>query len=201
MATRGTAPRDDIAIRAPYADADWVARVRESDHAAFEALVRWYSDRLCAFVYGSTRDVEATKELVQDLFLWIWRHRHEWDVRGGLTTYLYRSARNRAISYLRHHDLERRWRAEALLVEADDATRISPNEGAERVGADDLAKAIDRAVDSLPDRCRQVFTLNRQHRLSYREIAETLGISVKTVEVHMGRALVALRRQLTDWIS
>jgi RNA polymerase sigma-70 factor (ECF subfamily) len=201
MAIRGTAPRDDIAIRAPYADGDWVTRVRESDHAAFEALVRWYSDRLCAFVYGSTRDVEATKELVQDLFLWIWRHRHEWDVRGGLTTYLYRSARNRAISYLRRHNLEQRWREEALLIDARDASRIAPNDGAERVGADDLAKAIDRAVDALPDRCRQVFTLNRQHRLSYREIAETLGISVKTVEVHMGRALAAMRRDLTDWIS
>src|ERR1700750_2457371 len=166
MPTRGTAQREDIAIHAPYADADWVARIRESDHAAFEALVRWYSDRLCAFVYNSTRDVEATKELVQDLFLWIWRHRHEWDVRGGLTTYLYRSARNRAIRYIRHHNLEQRWREEALLVDADDASRISPNDGAERVGADDLAQAIDRAVDSLPDRCRQVFTLNRQHRLS-----------------------------------
>jgi RNA polymerase sigma-70 factor (ECF subfamily) len=200
MPTRGTAQREDIAIRAPYSDADWVARIRESDHAAFEALVRWYSDRLCAFIYRSTRDVEATKELVQDLFLWIWRHRHEWDVRGGLTTYLYRSARNRAISYLRHHDLEQRWRAEAMLVDAGDASRISPNDGAEQVGADDLAAAIDRAVSSLPDRCQQVFTLNRQHRLSYREIAETLGISVKTVEVHMGRALAAMRRHLTDWI-
>jgi RNA polymerase sigma-70 factor (ECF subfamily) len=201
MATRGAAPRDERTTHAPYADADWVARVRESDLAAFEALVRWYSDRLCAFVYASTRDVEATKELVQDLFLWIWRHRHEWHVRGGLTTYLYRSARNRAISYLRHDHLEQRWREQASLADADDQSRISPNAGAERIGVDDLSKAIDRAVGSLPDRCRQVFTLNRQHHLSYRQIAETLGISVKTVEVHMGRALVTLRRQLTDWIA
>jgi RNA polymerase sigma-70 factor (ECF subfamily) len=201
MATRGTAPRDDVATHAPYNDSEWVTRIRESDHGAFEALVHWYSDRLCAFVYGSTRDVEATKELVQDLFLWIWRHRHQWDVRGGLTTYLYRSARNRAISYLRHDNLEQRWRDEVTLGDADNGSPVAPNDGDDRIAVDDLTQAIDRAVDSLPDRCRQVFTLNRQHRLTYREIAEMLGISVKTVEVHMGRALVALRLQLSDWIS
>src|ERR1700710_3105877 len=96
-------------VRAPYADSEWIARICESDHAAFEALVRHYSDRLCAFVYNATRDADVTKELVQDLFLWVWRHRHEWEIRGSLTTYLYRSARNRAVSYLRHNGLERRW--------------------------------------------------------------------------------------------
>lgn len=185
---------------APYVESEWVIRIRESDHAAFEALVRHYSDRLCAFVYNSTRDVEATKELVQDLFLWIWRHRHEWDVRGGLTTYLYRSARNRAISYMRHDELERRWQEEMALTGEHEFDRADPIVPSEETGAAELSIAIEHALESLPTRCRQVFTLNREHRLSYREIAETLGISVKTVEVHMGRALTALRRQLTDWI-
>jgi RNA polymerase sigma-70 factor (ECF subfamily) len=190
-----------VDARAPFADAEWVARIRESDHAAFESLVRHYADRLCAFVYHSIRDVEATKELVQDLFLWIWRHRHEWDVRGGLTTYLYRSARNRAVSHVRHAGLERRWQEEMARVGNHEFDRMDPVSPGEDLGAAELSDAIDRALASLPTRCRQVFTLNREHQLSYREIAETLGISVKTVEVHMGRALTALRRQLTDWIS
>jgi RNA polymerase sigma-19 factor, ECF subfamily len=185
---------------APYAEGVWIKRIRESDHAAFEALVHHYSDRLCAFVYASTRDVEVTKELVQDLFLWIWRHRHEWDVRGGLTTYLYRSARNRAISFMRHDGLERRWREEMELTGGHEFDRVDPSGPGEETGAAELSSAIDRAIAALPVRCREVFTLNRQHQLSYREIAETLGISVKTVEVHMGRALAAMRRQLTDWM-
>jgi RNA polymerase sigma-70 factor (ECF subfamily) len=186
---------------APFTDADWVARIRESDHAAFEALVRHYADRLCAFVYHSIGDAEATKELVQDLLLWIWRRRHDWEVRGGLTPYLYRCARNRAISFARHRVLERRWQESMARTGANEFDRPSPVSPGEAVGAAELSDAIDRAVTSLPDRCRQVFTLNREHQLSYREIAESLGISVKTVEVHMGRALAALRRQLTDWIS
>jgi len=200
MGTREAASHTADTSRASYADAEWVSRIRESDHAAFEALVRHYSDRLCAFVYSSTRDVEATKELVQDLFLWIWRHRHEWDVRGGLTTYLYRSARNRSISHLRHSGIERRWQEEVALTGEHEFDRHDPTGPAEETGAEELSIAIERAVDALPNRCRQVFTLNREHHLSYREISETLGISVKTVEVHMGRALAALRRQLSDWI-
>src|SRR3954452_12466279 len=112
MLPRQVAPQLDLGSAAPYRESDWVARIRESDRAAFEALVRHYSDRLCAFIYSNTHDGEATRELVQDLFLWIWRHRHQWDVHTGLTTYLYRSARNRAVSYVRHDRLERRWREE-----------------------------------------------------------------------------------------
>ena len=199
MSSSRAGSRSDATALTPYADSEWVARIRESDRAAFEALVRHYSDPLCAFIYNNTRDVEATKELVQDLFLWIWRHRHEWDVRGGLTTYLYRSARNHAVSYVRHDRLERRWQEEMSLagnLEFERPSAVRPDDDA---GTAELSAAIERAVGSLPERCRQVFTLNRQHHLTYREIAETLGISVKTVEVHMGRALAALRRQLTDW--
>src|SRR3954470_5733791 len=151
------------AARAPYGESDWVARIRESDRAAFEALVRHYSDPLCAFIYNNTRDVEATKELTQDLFLWIWRHRHEWDVRGGLTTYLYRSARNRAISYLRHDRLERRWQDEMLQQEDFGLERSYSGASDNRAGLSELSDAIDRGIRALPERCRQVFTLNRQH--------------------------------------
>jgi RNA polymerase sigma-19 factor, ECF subfamily len=187
--------------RAPYGDEEWVARIRDSDHAAFEALVRNYSDRLCAYVYNATRDVDVTKELVQDLFLWIWRHRREWEIRGSLTTYLYRSARNRAVSHLRHDGLERRWREEMLRTGDAPFARAEQVRSDDETNAADLSAAIARAVESLPNRCREVFILNRRQNLSYREIAETLGISVKTVEVQMGRALATLRRQLTDWLA
>jgi RNA polymerase sigma-70 factor (ECF subfamily) len=203
MATplRRTWARSEPDAHAPFTDADWVARIRESDHAAFESLVRHYADRLCAFVHHSIGDTEATKELMQDLLLWIWRRRHDWEVRGGLTPYLYRCARNRAISFARHRGLERRWQEGMARSGAHEFNRADPVSPGEAMGAAELSEAIERAVSSLPDRCRQVFTLNREHQLSYREIAGTLGISVKTVEVHMGRALAALRRQLTDWIS
>ena len=180
---------------APFTDGEWVARIRAGAVAAFETLVRHYSDKLCAFVYNSIGDRERTEELVQDLFLWIWRHRAEWEIRTGLTTYLYRSARNRAISAFRHDRLELRWK--------DELSRVEPPRSAATdadASADDLRAALARAIEKLPDRCRQVFLLHREHHLTYSQIAETLGIAPKTVEVHMARALMSLRTSLADWL-
>ena len=200
MASSRAAPLTQPA-GAPYADSDWVSHIRESDRIAFEALVRHYADALCAFTYNHTHDVEASRELVQDLFLWIWRHRHEWEIRSGLTTYLYRCARNRCISHQRHERLGHRWRDEMVRSGEAPFGRAPARLSDADANVAELSDAIDHAVASLPDRCREVFTLNRRHDLSYREIGETLGISVKTVEVHMGRALAALRRHLADWIA
>jgi len=142
-----------------------------------------------------------TRELVQDLFLWIWRHRHQWDVHSGLTTYLYRSARNRAVSHVRHERLQRRWREEQERNGAFAIDGAEPPRSDEAIRVAELSHAIESAIASLPQRCREVFILNREHGLTYREVAETLDISVKTVEVHMGRALSVLRLRLSDWIS
>jgi RNA polymerase sigma-70 factor (ECF subfamily) len=124
-----------------------------------------------------------------------------WDVQLGLTSYLYRAARNRAVSFLRHEGLERRWREEAARGGVDPIERVEPIRSDDRANAAELSTAIERAMALLPARCREVFTLNRRHGLTYREIAEALEISVKTVEVHMGRALAALRRHLADWVE
>jgi len=201
MTTVRATSHSSLTVRAPYTDSEWIALVREGNHAAFEALVRQYSDRLCAFTYEITRDVEVTKELVQELFLWVWRHRDAWDVQVGLTSYLYRSARNRAVSFLRHDGLERRWREEIARAGVDALDRVEPSRSDDRANTAELSAAIERAIASLPPRCREVFTLNREHGLSYREVAETLEISVKTVEAHMGRALGVLRRHLADWVE
>jgi len=194
-------PQRDVVAHAPFSDGEWVSRIRESDRDAFEAMVRHYSDRLCAFIYSNTRDAEVTRELVQDLFLWIWRHRHQWDVHSGLTTYLYRSARNRAVSHVRHERLQRRWREEQERNGAFATDGAEPPRSDEAIRVAELSHAIEDAIASLPQRCREVFILNREHQLTYREVAETLDISVKTVEVHMGRALSVLRLRLSDWIS
>ncbi len=179
-------------------DADWIARIRAGDREAFEALVRHYADRLCGFVYNHIGDADATQELVQDLFLWIWRNRHQWEIRGALTTYLYRAARNRAISHIRHHRLERRWRDQATRqVQSVTDSRSTEHASAEQ----DLRSGLARALEILPDRCRQVFLLSRAHGLSNAEIGETLEISPKTVEIHMSRALAILRTELADWLE
>lgn len=186
---------------AKYSDAEWITRIRGGDLSAFEALVNHYSDPLCAWVYSHIHDAEITRELTQDLFLWIWGNRRDWDVHSGLTSYLYRAVHNRVVSYQRHARLERRWREEMDRRGANEFDQLPPVAADAEADANDLAASIERSIAALPERCRQVFVLNRKHHLTYGQIAETLGISIKTVESHMARALVALRRDLADWLS
>jgi len=182
-------------------DRAWIDAVRTGDTVSFEAMFRSYADGLCGFVYGYVGSREEAQEQVQDLFLWIWDHRHEWEVAGTLKTYLYKAARNRAFSWVRHQRVERRFRLRSVgNIGARVEEAVSPQADQE-LYAGELADAIDRAVAALPGRCRQVFELNRRQHLSYAEIAEVLHISIKTVEVHMGRALTALRKSLADWSS
>ena len=180
-------------------DRGWIDAIRTGDAAAFEAMFRVYADGLCGFVYRFVGSRDEAQEQVQDLFLWIWDHRHEWEVAGTLKTYLYKAARNRALSRVRHQRVEQRFHLRSADDLATGSRATTCAQADQQLYAGELARAIDRAVTALPERCRQVFELNRKNHLGYAEIAEVLHISVKTVEVHMGRALTALRKSLADW--
>src|SRR6266508_4820115 len=166
-------------------DREWVDRVRAGDVQAFEALFRAYKNDLGAFVASCLRSHEDAEEVIQELFLHLWQQRRVWAVAVPLNVYLFRAARNRAISWLRHE------RVEAAVRE-----RVAPGQppsSDEVARVTELEDAIEQAVSALPERCREVFRLNRYHHLRYAEVAEIMGISVKTVEVQMGRALATLR--------
>ncbi len=191
-------PPDAAPNRSEATERTWVANVRTGDLDAFEAIFRAYASRLAGFVWTYLKDPDESEEVVQDLFLWIWEHRFEWEVPGTLRSYLFRSAANRALSRLRHRRVQQRFlqRTEPGTVNARDTTRAP---AAEEVGEQDLSQALERALATLPERCRTVFVMNRVQHQSYAEIADVLGISPRTVEVHMGRALALLRERLADW--
>jgi RNA polymerase sigma-70 factor (ECF subfamily) len=175
-----------------------VERIATGDVSAFEAMFRAYKNDLGAFVESYVRSRAVAEELIQELFLSIWEQRYSWRIATPLNTYLFRAARNRAISHLRHERVEARFRER--LLRDDPADAVVPLPLADEVlAARDLEDAIEQAVRRLPARCEEIFRLNRYHHLSYAEVADVLGLSVKTVEVQMGRALAALRRTLAAW--
>lgn len=181
-------------------DRAWVALIRTGDEAAFEAMFRAYKNDLGAFIESCVRTRAVAEELLQELFLHIWDHRYSWEVPGPLNAYLFRAARNRAIDYLRRERLEITFRERLLREQSDGVSVVSATIAPEELlDAESLESAIERAVNQLPDRCREVFVLNRYHNLTYAEVAQVLGISVKTVETQMGRALLALRQRLDSW--
>lgn len=170
---------------------DLVERIRAGDAAAFEALFHAHHASLCAFAYRYVGARDLAEEIVQEVFLFVWERRETWDVRTSVKNYLLTAVRNAAVSYLRHERVVRRREAETIAL----FSRSTPTADRELHNTE-LAGLVQRAVDRLPDRCRLVFTLHREQGLTYVEIAEVLGISPKTVEVHMGRALKGLRKAL-----
>lgn len=180
--------------RLPELRPEWIDRIRAGDVAAFEALFRALSPGLCVLVTRYVREHPVAEELVQDLFLDLWTRRAELVVDRALTAYLYTAARNRALNHLRRERRLTAWPAAATAHADDDPADADPSAPNESELLDALE--LQDAIDQLPPRCRLIFTLNRRHDMTYGEIATSLGLSVKTVETQMGRALKSLRDRL-----
>jgi RNA polymerase sigma-19 factor, ECF subfamily len=173
-------------------DAELARRMRLGDEQALEVIFRTYYPGLVGFVRRYVKTTEIAEELVQDLFLKLWSRRGSLGEIDSVKTYLFRAARNTALNHLRRRKLEHEW----LEKEGTMITEEQTLEGDETVTESELAAAVRAAVDRLPPRCREVFMLSRDGGLTYNEIAKSLGISIKTVETQMGRALKALRESL-----
>jgi len=172
-----------------------IVAIREGDVVAFEDLFRSLYPPLLRYVTQRTGSRAIAEELVQDVFVGIWRRRRTLDPARPVRSYIFRSARNAIVNHGRRQRLDRRLR---------DWIRSRPRgaaQGHDRAATDELAGAIAKAVKALPPRCREVFTLSRDGRLSHAEIASTLGLSTKTVENHMGRALKLLRESLRPFLD
>lgn len=172
----------------------WVARIRAGDIDAFETVFRHLAPSLRVFVTRYVDSREVAEDLIQDLFLSIWRQREALELRATLTTYLYTAARNRALNYLKHERVVTRWQRD-VPVSAESRPGID-----EDVLEIELALAIQEAIGRLPTRARLMFLMSRQQRMTYVQIAQELGLSVKTVETQMGRALRALRLHLRGFL-
>jgi len=164
----------------------------EELEAQFDELVRKHYAEVCRFIHRHVGSEATAEDLAQDLFLRLWERRDHFDFDNP-EPYLYRAARNRALSELRHDRVLGRWRRAHT---ADPEFAAPPSEGV----PDDLPTAIAAAIESLPERCRLIFTMSREQGMSYRQIATRLGLSIKTVETQMGRALRVLRAKVAPYL-
>jgi RNA polymerase sigma-70 factor (ECF subfamily) len=173
---------------------DLLARLRRGDDAAYEAIFRqWYAP-LVATTTALLRDRGPAEEVVQDVLLELWRRREGITFETSLRAYLFQATRNRALNYLRRQRVESR--GEATIA----AGMPTPEPADSEARESELNVAIQSAIAGLPDRCREVFELSRIRGLKYSEIATELGISVKTVEAQMGKALRVMREKLAPWL-
>lgn len=173
-----------------------IGLTKSMDKAAFEELFRSYFTPLCSFAQKFVNDADEAKDIVHQVFINLWNKRAEVDMTTSLKSYLFQGVHNRSLNYIRDHKKLVQFdtpQSEAELGQyLDSRDHLESSEAEER---------INNALDELPDKMREIFMMNRFDGLKYREIAEKLDISIKTVETQMSRALKTLRDKLSDMIT
>lgn len=168
-----------------------VERVQAGDREAFEEVFRAYYPKLAEYANGLVRNRDGAEDVVQEVFVALWTQRDRLTTPDNLVGYLYRAVRNRSLNQLRHKRMVVDWQTKQGNLERP----VAPPADRDTERAE-IAEAVKAAVATLSPRCRQVFELSRDAGLTYPEIAASLGISIKTVETLMGRALKGVRVQL-----
>ena len=170
--------------------------MKSLDKAAFEELFRSYFTPLCSFAQKFVQDADEAKDIVHQVFINLWNKRDVIDVNTSLKSYLFQGVQNRSLNFIR--DNKKLVKFDTPQNEAELGTYLDSTDHLESAEAE---ARINEALDRLPDKCREIFLMNRFDNMKYREIAEKLKISIKTVETQMSRALKALRNDLSDMIS
>lgn len=171
-----------------------LGRIAQSDLSAYRYLFDTYFTDLCNFLFVYLRNQSFSEEIALDIFAHIWEKRKFIDIHKSLKGYLFTSAKNRAISFLRREKTP-------LFTDIEIAEDQLPVDSGSQfyIETKELKQIIEQAVNSLPEKSLQVYRMAWEENLSYREIAEKLGITVKTVENHVGIALRKLRTSLAPY--
>ena len=176
----------------------WVRKVREEgDRQAYEQIFRAYYKRLNGFAYSYLMQKEAAEDVVQSVFLNIWSERECWDPPGTVKQYLFAAVRNEALNKIRYQHVVKDKEEEVVQTFKDLKKQKIPDS---EYSLKELESEIEKGIEALPPRCRQIFLLNRRSGLTYNEIADYLDISINTVNTQMGRALKSLRDYLSDYL-
>jgi RNA polymerase sigma-70 factor, ECF subfamily len=171
-----------------------VSLLKHGDALALEKLFHQYHTSLCLLAFRLLRDHDKAKDIVQEVFIKIWKGRESLEVSYSLQAYLKRAVVNTALNVIDQNSRRKNISLEESIDQPDPRTASSGHEFSE------LQKTVDRALEQLPPRTKTVFTLIRTEEMSYREVATALAISEKAVEKEMMKALKLMRAALRDYL-
>jgi len=171
----------------------WLKSLKDGDQSALQKIFTHYYKYLVVTGYNITSDNEKAKDLVQDVFFELWKKREQLTIQSSLKSYLRRAVVNRSLNYIKTQ--------KRFDFGDDNFSAQTPDKAisAQRsLEAEDLKSAIDVAIDSLPEKCKAIFMLSRFEDLSHKEIATKLGISTKTIENQITKALKIVRAAVKE---
>lgn len=177
-------------------DSNWIIKIKRGDKKAFEEMFLRYYQPLCNFAWRFTKSNYISEELVQDVFLSIWVSRENLDPNKNIKSYLYRSVKNRALNHIEHQEVADNYNEEILWL---DYSPIHQTHTFDKESA--FIREAKNAVEDLPEEIKIIYKLSRKDGLTYKEIAEVMEISPKTVESKMSKALKILRRSLSEYLT
>ncbi|HEY4208763.1 MAG TPA: RNA polymerase sigma-70 factor [Puia sp.] len=173
-----------------YEESILIEGLRKGDMHAFERLFREYYELLCLFAHRYIDNMPVSEEIVADAYAAVWERRETLLISTSFRAYIYRAVRNRCLNHIKHQRIE-----QAYLDHVRQHYHLS-DEGVGSAREEELSREVEEAIESLPERCRQIFKMSRYDDLRYVDIAKMLQLSPKTVERQMMIALEKLRRQL-----
>jgi RNA polymerase sigma-70 factor (family 1) len=179
----------------PVTENEYLNGLRHGDEVVFESIFRNYYAQLCNYANTFTNDIDEAEEIVQATFLNLWEKHESVDIQISVRAYLYRAVANNCINRVKHLKVRKKHNDEAVYLGNE-----SSENNLEQVLGSELEQLIKQTIDSLPSQCQTVFKLSRYEGLSYSEIAGQLGLSVKTVDNHISKALRILKDKLKEYL-
>lgn len=176
-------------------EANIIANIKSGDTKAFEQLFFVHYQQLVRYAFTFMKAHDVAEEIVQDVMVKFWEKRADIPNDVKVKPYLFRITGNHCLNVLKHEKVKQNYQTETV------ANGISLSDGFEVIAANELNLEIKKAIADLPEQCGKVFLLSRDEGLSYKEIAESLDISIKTVENHIGKALKLLREALKPYLT
>ena len=173
-------------------DFELLSLLRIGDQPAFTEIYRRYHTLAIAFVYRKVQDEELTKDLVQEFFIGIWTKRASLSLNVSLAGYFITALKNRVFNFFEHQQVESKY----IQSLTDFVNTGNSGHTDYLLREKETGRLIEQAIATLPERMRQVFELHRKSGLTYKEIAQRLSLSEKTVNSQMLNALSRLRSKL-----
>lgn len=177
----------------------WLSKLRNGEETALREIFDQYYSWLLSEASKVLNDDDSCKDVVQEVFVELWRRRESLEIRQSLPAYLKRATFNRAINLLKS---QQRFSFSDDIWKEGDSQEFQEMDFAEEqakiIENESLSTDLQTAIESLPEKCRLVFRLSRFEERSHREIAEQLGISVKTIENQITKALRILRAAMVN---